>query len=117
MPEREQRVSARKQTLPRGTALTLAVYHHSAEVERHIALLRRSRHVRVRLVKQDAAVSPSVEPVGILWELSENHEVNRRRLPRILGRVPAASFGSAGARELADLSRTLGFRHHLTAPL
>ncbi len=32
-------------------------------------------------------------------------------------RVPAASYAATSDRELADLSRTLGFRHHLSAPL
>ena len=35
----------------------------------------------------------------------------------LLGSLPAASYGATSDRRLADLSRTLGFRHHLAAPL
>lgn len=42
--------------------------------------------------------------------------MNRRQLSRVLSGVPSASFG-VGARPIADLSRALGFRHHLSVPL
>jgi len=55
-----------------------------------------------------------------LWELGveANGEpsVDRRALSRVISSVPAASFG-AGARPVSDLSRALGFRHHLRVPL
>jgi diguanylate cyclase (GGDEF)-like protein len=43
--------------------------------------------------------------------------VDRRRLARRLGALPSASYSATGERELVDLSRALGFRQHLTAPL
>jgi diguanylate cyclase (GGDEF)-like protein len=53
---------------------------------------------------------------GVLWELGPDDEIDRRRLVRVLSGVPSASFG-IGARPVADLSRAVGFRHHLSVPL
>jgi diguanylate cyclase (GGDEF)-like protein len=53
---------------------------------------------------------------GVLWELGPEDDVDRRRLSRVLSGAPAASFGQ-GARPVSDLSRAVGFRHHLSVPL
>ena len=116
MPERAHRAPAKRQAGPRGIALTLAVYHHSPDVERHVAPLRRA-HVGVRLLKQGTLARAPVDPIGVLWELCPDQSPNRRVLSRMLASVPAASYGGSGDRDLADLSRTLGFRHHLSIPL
>jgi diguanylate cyclase (GGDEF)-like protein len=117
MPGRKQRVPARRRSGSRGGPLTLSVYYQSADVERHVAPLRRSRHVQVECIPQGTARRLSAASTGLLWELGLNQDVDRRRLARAIGTVPAASYGGAEERQLADLSRTLGFHHHLTAPL
>ncbi len=100
-------------------ALTLAVFHRSRDVVRLLAPLRRTGHLRVKCVQQTSArVVPRVpsNATGVLWELGADDDVDRRHLTRVLAGVPSASFG-AGAQPIADLSRALGFRHHLRVPL
>jgi diguanylate cyclase (GGDEF)-like protein len=97
-------------------ALTLAVFHHSRDVLRHLAPLRRAGYLRVKCAPQSAVPRVPGGATGVLWELGANDDVDRRSLTRVMADVPAASFG-AGARPVADLSRALGFRHHLSVPL
>jgi diguanylate cyclase (GGDEF)-like protein len=54
---------------------------------------------------------------GILWEIAADVGLDRRHVSSLLAKAPAASYAAVGDRHLADLSRSLGFRHHLTAPL
>jgi diguanylate cyclase (GGDEF)-like protein len=100
-----------------GTALTLAVYHRSPDVERHVAALRRSRRVKIALERQGASGSVPRATAGILWELVPGNGIDRRRVAALFDLAPVASYGVAPDRRLADLSRTLGFPHHLAAPL
>jgi diguanylate cyclase (GGDEF)-like protein len=97
--------------------LVLAVYHRSATVEDHVAPLRRSRRVRIAPEPQAADVVPPVGVSGILWEITDDVAIDRRHVAALLQHAPVASYGTAGSRELADISRMLGFRQHLTAPL
>jgi diguanylate cyclase (GGDEF)-like protein len=97
--------------------LTLAVYHRSADVERHVAPLRRSRRLKLTVTPQGARGSLPRHASGILWELSPDNGVDRRRVAALFDRAPVASYGATADRRLADLSRALGFRHHLAAPL
>jgi diguanylate cyclase (GGDEF)-like protein len=100
-----------------GTALTLAVYHRSPDVERHVAALRRSRRVRIALECQGGNEALPRHAAGILWELAPGNGIDRRRVAALFDRAPVASYGATADRRLADLSRTLGFPHHLAAPL
>ncbi len=97
-------------------ALTLAVFHRSREVLRYLAPLRRAGHLRMKVLPQSAVLRVPSNATGVLWELGPDDDVDRRRLSRVLSGAPAASFGE-GARPVADLSRAVGFRHHLSVPL
>jgi diguanylate cyclase (GGDEF)-like protein len=97
-------------------ALTLAVFHRSRDVLRLLAPLRRTGHLRVKCFAQSAVPRVPANATGVLWELGADEDVNRRQLSRVLSGVPAASFGIP-ARHVVDLSRALGFRHHLSVPL
>ena len=100
-------------------ALTLAVFHRSRDVVRLLAPLRRTGHLRVKCGQQHSlGAAPRVpsNATGVLWELGVDDDVDRRHVTRVIASVPSASFG-AGARPVADLSRALGFRHHLSLPL
>ena len=97
-------------------ALTLAVFHRSRDVSRHLAPLKRAGHLRVTCVPQTAVVQVPSNTTGVLWELGPDDDVDRRRLSRVFSSAPAASFG-VGARQVADLSRAVGFRHRLSVPL
>ncbi len=97
-------------------ALTLAVFHRSRDMVRLLAPLRRTGHLRVKCVQQGAVPRVPANATGVLWELGADDDVDRSHVTRVLSGVPSASFG-AGARTVADLSRALGFRHHLRVPL
>ena len=117
MPARRPRASSRRHVIPSDSALTVAVYHQSDGVERHVAPLRRSRRVRLVVERQGGHWSPPREAEGILWELASPDAVDRRLVAALVDRAPAASYSATADHRLADLSRTLGFRYHLAAPL
>ena len=54
---------------------------------------------------------------GVLWELSPEHQPERRHVAAIARRVPVVSYSAGGGRGVIDLSRRLGFTTHLKAPL
>ena len=120
MPGRRQRASSTDRLAPPPNAVTLAVLHRGAKgesVERHVAPLRRTRRVSLVVSKQTASLVPPRGTTGILWELSADAGLDRRRVSALLERAPTASYAATGDRLLVDLSRSLGFLHHLTAPL
>lgn len=120
MPGRRQRASSTRRTIQTRNAVTLAVFHRSAKgesVERHVAPLRRARRVSLSVTKQTKAAMPPRGTTGILWEIAADTGLDRRRVSSLLERAPAASYSASADRHLADLSRSLGFRHHLVAPL
>ena len=95
----------------------LAVYHRSPDVEQHLLGLRRSNRVRLAVERQAAVWTPPREASGILWELSPDDGIDRRRVSALIEQAPVVSYGASDDHALAALSRTLGFRQHLTAPL
>jgi diguanylate cyclase (GGDEF)-like protein len=78
--------------------------------------LRRSPRVRLSIESQ-GVTNLTRNTSGILWELNPESGVDRRRIEALMERAPMASYGATNDRQLADLSRALGFRHHLAAPL
>ncbi len=120
MPGRRQRASSTRRTTQIRHAVTLAVFHRGAKgesVERHVAPLRRARRVSLAVTKQTPDGVPARGTTGVLWEIAADAGLDRRRVSALLERAPAASYAATGDRHLADLSRSLGFRHHLIAPL
>jgi diguanylate cyclase (GGDEF)-like protein len=120
MPGRRQRASTARQITQPNETVTLAVFHRSQpgeSVERHVAPLRRARRVALAIARQRAASVPPKGTGGILWEIAADAGLDRRRVSSLLAKAPAASYAAVGDRHLADLSRSLGFRHHLTVPL
>lgn len=86
-------------------------------MERHVAPLRRTRRVALAITRQTASSVPARGVSGILWELAADAGLDRRRVSALLERAPAASYSTSSDRHLGDLSRSLGFLHHLTVPL
>lgn len=86
-------------------------------MERHIAPLRRTRRVSLSVARQTATSVPARGTSGILWEIAADAGLDRRRVSALLERAPAASYATTSDRHLGDLSRSLGFLHHLTVPL
>lgn len=120
MPGRREAASTARQTIQPNGTVTVAVFHRSQpgeSVERHVAPLRRTRRVALAVARQRRAVVPPKGTGGILWEIAGDADLDRRRVSELLARAPTASYAPVGDRHLADLSRSLGFRHHLVAPL
>jgi diguanylate cyclase (GGDEF)-like protein len=95
------------------------VYHASDEVEKHVAPLRRSRRFSVTCFSQQSgSLRASASGFdGVLWELTPGRSVDRRRLLAIARTRPIVSYSVDPGVELVRLSRRMGFRGHLRAPL
>jgi diguanylate cyclase (GGDEF)-like protein len=92
------------------------VYHRSADVERHIALLGDVPGVALITQWQGTAWTLPPNVTGVLWELTPQDTLDPR-VPAMLGRTPAASYSLSSTPPIVELSRALGFKRHLTAPL
>ena len=118
MPGRRQRTALRRRSAKRA-GVTLAVYHASSAFEQHLAALRRAR--RFRLVSFPQSQAPmhvaSAGFDGVLWELVPGARPDRRRLSAIARATPIVSYSAEAGREIAELSRALGFASHLRTPL
>ncbi len=99
--------------------MALAVYHASEEVEKHLAALRRSNRFSVTCFSQQSgsfrASASGFD--GVLWELAPGHRLDRRRLAAIARTRPVVSYSVHPGTALMRLSRRMGFRGHLIAPL
>jgi diguanylate cyclase (GGDEF)-like protein len=96
--------------------LALAVYHRSDNVEQHLAELRAAAGVRLDLIRKGTLWTIPHDVAGVLWELNFDDGAHRL-VSALIGSVPALSYSATSQPGLADLSLTLGFRAHLTAPL
>src|SRR5437870_4142950 len=99
MPVRRPRHAPHRQ-LPGVSTLTVAVYHRSADVERHLVGLRRSERVTLNVERQGVAWTPPRGASGILWELSSDNGIDRRRVAALIEQAPVASYGATPDREL-----------------
>jgi diguanylate cyclase (GGDEF)-like protein len=96
--------------------LTLAVYHRGGDVEQHVAPLRPVSGLRLELVRKGTLWTIPTDVGGVLWELSPEDGAHRL-VAALVSTVPAASYSATAQPGLAELSRALGFREHLTTPL
>jgi diguanylate cyclase (GGDEF)-like protein len=112
---RSRKSSAPEATAPADTT-TLVVYHRSADVEKHVAPLRPAGGIKLELVRKGTLWTIPDDVAGVLWELSPEDGA-QRLAPGLIGTLPAASYSASDQPGLADLSRALGFREHLTPPL
>ncbi len=101
------------------TGVALAVYHASAEVEKHLAALRRSNRFSVTCFPQQSGSfrASATGFDGVLWELTADHSPDRRRLVAIARTRPIVSYSADPGLSLTSLSRRMGFCGHLTVPL
>lgn len=97
-------------------AITLVVYHSSADVEQHVAPLRRAASVRLEFIRKGSLSAVPSDADGVLWELTAE-DGSQRLAPTLIGQVPAASYSPQPSAALSELSRVLGFREHLVLPL
>ena len=100
---------------PPDTELILAVFRRSVDVDRHVASLQRPG-VRLAVTWQGASWTVPPDCAGVLWELSPQDGIDPR-VSRLIAPIPAISYSASTTPALVELSRSLGFRQHLTAPL
>jgi len=117
MPGRRERASRARTTAAR-PGIALAIYHVTRDFESHVAPLRRSGRFRLTCKLQRSASRASLKGFdGVLWELVPGKAPDRRRLAFLARGIAVVSYSARGGREIADLSRGLGFKAHLKAPL
>jgi diguanylate cyclase (GGDEF)-like protein len=93
------------------------VYHRSEQVEQQLAELQRAEGVHLELVRHGSLWTVPANVAGVLWELAPEDGA-QRLVSALISAVPAVSYSAAPpAPGLIELSRALGFRDHLTAPL
>src|SRR5215471_3842224 len=113
---RRPRRPAPSETAAPDNGLMIAVYHRGDDVEQHVAPLRPVSGLRLELVRKGTLWTVPTDVAGVLWELSPDDGAHRL-VAALVGSVPAASYSASTQPGLAELSRALGFREHLTAPL
>jgi diguanylate cyclase (GGDEF)-like protein len=97
-------------------ALALAVFHRSDDVDRHIESLRHVKGLDLLVVWQGTQWSLPRGAAGLLWELAPEDGADRR-IGALAKSVPSVSYSTSRSPELADVSRELGFRQHLSVPV
>jgi diguanylate cyclase (GGDEF)-like protein len=117
MPEaNELKSSAPAPTLSPMPVLRLAVFHRSADVTWHTAPLSQVEGLELIVAWQGTSWTLPRGVSGLLWEFAPQ-DATDPRLAALIDRIPAASYSASAAPGLAELSKTFGFRHHLTTPL
>jgi diguanylate cyclase (GGDEF)-like protein len=95
---------------------TLVVYHRSDNVEQHLGELRSTTGLRLELIRKGTLWTMPGDASGVLWELTLD-DGSQRLVSALISNIPAVSYSASNQPGLAELSRSLGFREHLTAPL
>jgi diguanylate cyclase (GGDEF)-like protein len=116
MLERSPRRPSASETSGPDGEITLAVYHRSDQVEQQLSELQQAEGIHLEFVKHGTLWTVPHNVSGLLWELAPEDGA-QRLVAALIGAVPAASFSAINHPGLADLSRALGFREHLTPPL
>ena len=91
---------------------------HVGAPEALTAALRPLGRWRIRLIPADAPIESRAAGDGVLWEIGPGRPPDARRVMRLAERLPVVSFtlDRTAPKELAALSRSLGFSAHLAAP-
>jgi diguanylate cyclase (GGDEF)-like protein len=113
---RRPRSSSSTEGSPVESAFTLAVYHRGEDVEQHVASLRAASGLHLELMRKGAHWAAPVNASGVLWELTLEDGANRL-VSALTSQAPAVSYSASEHPGLVELSRSLGFREHFTAPL
>ncbi|MBI2833014.1 MAG: GGDEF domain-containing protein [Acidobacteria bacterium] len=119
MPGRFDQAAVRRRN-PGGerAGSALAVFHASADVESHVAALRRARRFTLACFPQRTLHEvPTDTYDAVLWELTPGAHPDRRRLASVSRGAPMVSYSIEAGHEMAELSRSIGFASHLSAPL
>ncbi|MEO7193032.1 MAG: GGDEF domain-containing protein [Vicinamibacterales bacterium] len=101
------------------SALTVAVFHRgdrAEDIEPPLSLLRTAAGVRLVLIRKGTMWTVPQDAVCMLWELTLDDGAHRL-VSGLITSVPAVSYSATAQPGLPELSRSLGFREHLTGPL
>jgi diguanylate cyclase (GGDEF)-like protein len=98
------------------TGPTLAVYYRSDNVEQHLGELRATTGLHLELIRKGTLWTMPSDVSGVLWELTLDDGA-QRLVSALIANVPAVSYSPNAQPGLAELSRALGFREHLSLPL
>ena len=96
--------------------LRLAVFHRSEDVQAHLVSLQQIAGVELSTIWQGTTWTLPRGVTGVLWELSPE-DAGDSRIVALIDGLPAASYSTASQPALLEVSRTLGFRRHLSTPL
>jgi diguanylate cyclase (GGDEF)-like protein len=99
--------------------VSLAVYPSGSDAERNLAALRRTGRFALACFSPARPLSRVAVASfdGVLWELSDDHQPDPRRVLAMSRLLPVVSYSSDGGDEAAERSRRMGFASHLRAPL
>src|SRR5262245_31697150 len=98
------------------TTLRIAVFHRSEDVHEHVAPLKSVKDVELLLIWQGVTWIRPRNLDGLLWELSPEDSSDSRIRDLIEG-TASASYSLASNPSLIQLSRSMGFRRHLSTPI
>jgi diguanylate cyclase (GGDEF)-like protein len=96
--------------------LRIAVFHRSEDVHEHVAPLKLVKDVELLLIWQGVTWIRPRNLDGLLWELSPE-DVSDSRIRELIDGSAAASSSLASNPSLVQLSRSMGFRRHLSTPV
>ena len=111
-----QRLNSPAETSASDGTFRVAVFHRSDDVERHLAPLRPIQALRLDVAWQGTSWTVPAGTSAVLWELAPEDAADRR-VSAIAKHTPAVSYSTASTPDLIEISRALGFRQHLTAPI
>ncbi len=96
--------------------LRIAVFHRSEDVHEHVAPLKLVKDVELLLIWQGVTWMRPRNLDGLLWELSPEDNADSR-IRELIDGGAAASYSLASNPSLVQLSRSMGFRRHLSTPV
>lgn len=101
-----------------GSGVALTVYHTSADVNGHVALLKRLSRYRVTCVHQReiSTHGPVRTPDLVLWELAVGQRLDGRRLGSLVRGAPVVTYSVDHATSHVETFRSVRCAANLQAP-
>lgn len=101
-----------------GSGVALTVYHTSADVNGHVALLKRLSRYRVTCVHQReiSTHGPVRTPDLVLWELAVGQRLDGRRLESLVRGAPVVTYSVDHATSHVETFRSVRCAANLQAP-
>jgi len=109
----------RRRELGRRNKVKLAVFRAGDNPEKGLERLRRAGRFRLACFSARRTLTTLLPTAcdAVLWELSPGHQPDRQRVTALTARLPVVSYSPSTNRQVAALSRRLGFTAHLRTPV